>query len=85
MSAQEVAMIRTQVQLTEEQAQVLRQAAAAEHISMAEVIRRAIDEWRSRRGSAPPAELRRRALAVPSFDMGADDVAERHDRYWDSA
>ncbi len=78
-------MIRTQIQLTEDQARALRMAAAAEHASLAEVIRRAIDDWLAARGTVSPAEQRRRALAAPSFDMGADDVAERHDQFWEPA
>jgi hypothetical protein len=78
-------MIRTQIQLTEDQARALRSAAAAEHASLAEVIRRAIDAWLAEHGTVSLAERRRRALAAPSFDMGADDVAEGHDRFWEPA
>lgn len=85
MTAWESMVIRTQIQLTEDQSRALRSVAAAEHASLAEVIRRAIDEWLAARGTVSPAERRRRALAVPSFDLGADDVAEGHDRYWGAA
>lgn len=76
-------MVRTQIQLTERQARELKRVAAREGISMAEVIRRAVDEKiRERAGEAPWDERVRRALAAAGkFRSGAKDVAERHDAY----
>jgi hypothetical protein len=74
-------MIRTQIQLSEEQLQALREAAAADHASMAQLIRQAIDGWLSARGEIDSAERRRRAAEAPSFRTGLANLAEEHDHY----
>ena len=75
-------MIRTQVQLTEEQARALKEIAHRENASIAELTRRAIDQWLQTTGAIPMAERRRRALAVVgSFRSGQTDVSDRHDAY----
>jgi hypothetical protein len=76
-------MIRTQIQLTERQARELKRMAAREGVSMAEVIRRAVDaKLRGGTGEVPWEELVRRALAaMGKFRSGLKDVAERHDDY----
>jgi metal-responsive CopG/Arc/MetJ family transcriptional regulator len=74
-------MIRTQVQLTEEQVHSLREIAASEGVSMSEVVRRAIEDTVRARHLPSRAELRRRALAVVGrFRSGLPDVAVEHDR-----
>jgi predicted DNA-binding protein len=50
-------MIRTQIQLTEEQAARLKAVAARRGISMAEVIRQAVDSAVSRTGDRDPDYL----------------------------
>lgn len=74
-------MIRTQIQLSESQSRALREAAAAEHASVAELIRRAIENWLVARGEIGAAERRRRAIDAPSFRTGVPDLAEQHDQY----
>jgi hypothetical protein len=75
-------MIRTQVQLTEEQAHALKEIAHRENASVAELTRRAIDQWLQTTGTIPASERRRRALAVVGrFRSGQTDVSERHDDY----
>ena len=75
-------MIRTQVQLTEEQARALKEIAHRENASIAELTRRAIDQWLQTTSAIPMAERRRRALAVVgTFRSGQTDVSERHDEY----
>jgi len=75
-------MIRTQVQLTEEQARALKEIAHRENASIAELTRRAIDQWLQTTGAIPMAERRRRALAVVgTFRSGQTDISERHDEY----
>jgi predicted DNA-binding protein len=72
-------MVRTQVQLTEEQARRLRRVAADRGVSMAAVIREAID-----RGLEIDADASRRARAISAiggFRSGQSDIAEDHDRY----
>jgi Ribbon-helix-helix protein, copG family len=75
-------MIRTQVQLTEEQARALKEIAHRENASVAELTRRAIDQWLQMTSAIPMTERRRRALAVVGrFRSGQTDVSERHDDY----
>ena len=49
-------MIRTQVQLTEAQAHVLKELAHQEKVSVAELTRRALDYWLQNRHAMPDAE-----------------------------
>ena len=74
-------MIRTQIQLTEEQAEKAKRLAAARGISMAEVIRQLLD-------AAPERDDRteRFARALAAVGIGRDiegktDVGVRHDEY----
>ncbi len=74
-------MIRTQIQLTEEQAERLKRKAAAEGVSMATLIREAVDESLL---AEDVTRIRRRALSVAGTYRdreGATDVSERHDDY----
>jgi hypothetical protein len=70
-------MIRSQVQLTEEQAAALRAVAARRGVSMAAVIRELIDE-----GLRTPAVARstRARSAIGRFASGRHDVSREHDR-----
>jgi hypothetical protein len=75
-------MIRTQIQLTDEQAAAAKRLAAERGISMAEVIRQALD--RELRSGSDRTERWRRALSVVGkfHDIeGKTDVSERHDDY----
>ncbi len=73
-------MVRTQVQLTDEQARRLRRLAAEQEISLAELVRRGVDLVAGSAGGADPAERRRRALAAAGkFRSGRRDLARRHD------
>ena len=75
-------MIRTQIQLTDEQARKLRELAAAEGRSVADLVRELVDR-RLQHGAGPdPDDVRRRALAVVGrFRSGCGDLAEEHDRH----
>jgi len=76
-------MIRTQISLTEEQAEELRQRALQERTSMAALIRSAVD----RLLSAPDRAAGRRLLLtlVGSGASGLGNVSDEHDRYLDEA
>ena len=81
-------MVRTQIQLTEEQAQEVRRIARARHVSIAEIIREAVDHViRSGAGMAAGREDRRtRALnAVGKFNSGKRDTSSEHDKYLSEA
>ena len=75
-------MVRTQIQLTEEQAQKIKKIAASRGVSMAEVIRHAV-EGVIRSGAGSGSEERRaRALKIMGkFRSGKRDISRRHDAY----
>ena len=77
-------MIRTQIQLKEEQVRVLKKLAAARGVSMAELIRQSVDALiRSSTGiGISDEERRRRAIAAAGrFRSGWSDVSSDHDRH----
>lgn len=75
-------MVRTQIQLPESQVAILKRLAAQHHLSMAELIRRAVDLFTSSPESGAIADRKQRALAASgSFRSGLSDIAERHDDY----
>lgn len=76
-------MIRTQIQLTEEQAKTLKQMSREQGKPIAELIRSSIDRYiRSDGPLVSDEERRRRAIAlVGAFSSGVGDIAENHDKY----
>jgi len=75
-------MVRTQIQLTERQSRQVKSVAERQGISVAEVIRRAIDRTLPADLVADPYEIRQPARkAVGQFADTAHDVAEHHDHY----
>lgn len=76
-------MVRTQIQLNEEQARALKEMAAKKGVSMAELIRRAVERILE---EDEEAEKWRRALSVLGrFSDDASDVSTNHDKYLDEA
>ena len=75
-------MYRTQIQLTTEQAQSLKQMAAREDKSVAELIRMSVDAMLRSNGIRNPDELRRKAIAAAGkLHGGPQDLAAAHNRY----
>ena len=75
-------MIRTQIQLTEEQSEALKQLAAREGKTVAELVRLGVDQLISSKRIVDPEELRRRSLSVAGkFHSGDEDLSTDHDRY----
>jgi len=75
-------MIRTQIQLTEKQAKNLKRIAANRHRSVAELIRRAVDNMIKSATLVDIEERRRRALAAAGrFSSGLKDLSTEHDKY----
>ncbi|MHB1001137.1 MAG: ribbon-helix-helix protein, CopG family [Armatimonadota bacterium] len=75
-------MVRTQIQLTEKQAKSLRQIALREGVSMAEVIRRALDKAVEYHYLPDRDELKKRAMAAAgSVHSDITDLSSRHDQY----
>ena len=75
-------MVRTQIQLTEEQARAIKRIALSRHLSVAELIRRAVDTMIKSSPVADPEEKLKRAIdIVGKFRSGKHDIARRHDNY----
>lgn len=72
-------MIRTQVQLTDEQARALKAAAVARGVSVAEIIRQAVDQHVVASGTE--ARRRRAVAAIGGFRSGRGDVSADHDTH----
>ena len=75
-------MVRTQIQLTEEQSKALKKMAAQRNLSMAELIRHGIDFYLRSCGTISQEERRQRAIkAAGQFHSGQTDLSEKHDVY----
>jgi hypothetical protein len=75
-------MIRTQVQLTEEQAWALKNLASRRQVSVAELIRQSVDALVRSSREVDAEERRRRAIAAAGrFHSGASDISVKHDEY----
>lgn len=75
-------MIRTQIQLTQEQSRRVKAIAQEEGISMAQVIRDAIDAQLEERSEPGETDRWERSLSVIGrFHSGRSDIAENHDAY----
>jgi hypothetical protein len=75
-------VVRTQIQLPEEQVALLKKRPAAQHESMAEIIRQAVDFFATAKQGGGEERRRRRAMAAAGrFRSGAKDLAASHDSY----
>lgn len=79
-------MIRTQIQLTKEQADRLKKVAAKRHLSVAKLIRQAVDALIRSNAAIEDEERRRRAIAAAGrFRSGVSDLSTTHDKYLSEA
>jgi len=75
-------MIRTQIQLTEDQAKALKKIAQSRHLSVAELISKAVDTVIKLNTVVNAEERHRRAMEiVGKFSSGKRDVSKKHDLY----
>lgn len=74
-------MIRTQISITDEQARRLRRAAAGRDISIAHLVREAIDAYVTDADAGRGGRIERALAAAGRFDSGLTDVSHRHDDY----
>jgi len=79
----EASLIRTQIQLREEQAGSLRRLAAQRNRSVADLIREGVDLVLEGERSGTTAErMRRAARAFGRSRSGTADLSTRHDEYF---
>ena len=75
-------MIRTQIQLTDDQAEKLKDFSASHHQSMAETIRQAVDTFMTERSGRNVADARKKAIAAAGkFKSGMANLSEDHDEH----
>jgi predicted DNA-binding ribbon-helix-helix protein len=75
-------MVRTQIQLTENQAKALKEIAQSRHLSVAELIRKAVDTVIKSNTVVNAEERHKRAMEiVGKFSSGKRDVSKKHDLY----
>jgi hypothetical protein len=75
-------MVRTQIQLTEQQSRGLHELSVRKGISVAEIIRRSVDQTLRAEILVDPEEIRQRARAAVGYGKDSvTDLSENHDRY----
>ncbi len=75
-------MIRTQIQLTEEQIKALKKIATKRHISLAELIQQGVNTLLYSSGEITIEKRKQRAIsAAGRFRSGRKDISSKHDKY----
>ena len=74
-------MLRTQIQLKEEQMEWLRSRARTRGISVSQLIRESIKFYQTHAEQLPEDQKRKALEAVGRFSSGVSDVSIRHDDY----
>ena len=76
-------MVRSQIQFSSEQLERIRAIARSQGVSIAEVVRRAVDHYSEQKvPDAAETALRARARAVTGrYGSGHSDTSADHDRY----
>ncbi|MCX6545077.1 MAG: ribbon-helix-helix protein, CopG family [Acidobacteria bacterium] len=79
-------MIRTQIQLTQEQATLLKRMASASGRSMADLVREGVDQLlRDHAGLSRAERMTRAACVFGRFASGTHDLSSRHDDHFADA
>ena len=75
-------MVRTQIQLTEEQVNALKKLSLSRHLSISELIRQAVDNILKSSTAIDMEERKKRAINTAGrFSSGKRDIAREHDKY----
>jgi len=75
-------MVRTQIQLTEAQAKTIKKVAMEKGTSVAEVIRRAVENMVQSSPKMSTQERNRRAIEIAGkFRSGKKNISRKHDEY----
>lgn len=78
-------MVRTQIQLEEEQMQWLRQKASEKGVSISQLIREGLAVYRANDERLPEDKKKRAMAAVGRFESKISDISEKHDAYLSEA
>jgi len=75
-------MVRTQIQLSDEQLQALRKLSASTGRSIAGLIRESVDHYvNSQKGVSRQHQIERALRAAGRFSSGSSDGSAQHDRH----
>jgi len=75
-------MVRTQIQLTEEQAAKLKKMAAIKGVSIAELIWHGVEVLLHSHGTVTPEERRHRGIGVAGrFHSGRSNLSSKHEEH----
>jgi Arc/MetJ-type ribon-helix-helix transcriptional regulator len=75
-------MVRTQIQLTEEQSRALKKMASSRHLSISELVRQGVDVILRSNVSIDASEKRKRALAIiGKYRSGKREISREHDKH----
>jgi predicted transcriptional regulator len=76
-------MVRTQVQLTDEQASLLKEMAHESNESIAAIIRKALDQFFIKQKPNRRTAYRQALAVIGKYKAGVHDISIEHDRYLD--
>jgi hypothetical protein len=74
-------MIRTQIQIEDDQVEWLRAESRARGVSVSQLIRESINLFRADQKQFPEGKKTKALAAVGRFSSNISDVSERHDDY----
>jgi predicted DNA-binding protein len=74
-------MVRTQIQLTEDQANRLKELAHGSSESIAAIIRKALDQYLSKQEPNRGTLYRQAMTVIGKYQAGTHDISLEHDRY----
>lgn len=75
-------MVRTQIQMTEDQVKKFKKIASKKHWSMAEIIRQAVNNFMATKADVDFEERKKRAIAASGrFHSKVSNLSEAHDKY----
>lgn len=74
-------MVRTQIQLTDEQMEALRALSAFEKKPLAELIRRSVQNFLDQASSRESIKRQNALRVIGKFSSKADDGGTNHDKY----
>jgi hypothetical protein len=75
-------MVRTQIQLTMEQARDLKKMAQARQISLSKLVRQAVDNLIKSNTRTDSQEIKKRTLEiVGKYHSGEKEISKKHDAY----
>jgi hypothetical protein len=74
-------MVRTQIQMEEDQIEWLRHKAKEKRMSVSQLIREGVEFYRTHEEQLPEDKKKKALAAVGRYASGISDISEKHDDY----